>query len=55
MNFWLEVSMYLECPPSCHVDTGIPDFALFKQALRWFPCSKLVLQDFQAVLHVSVS
>jgi hypothetical protein len=48
---WLEVSVYPEGPATGHLDTGFLGFPLYyKEILRWFPSSKLLLHSSHAAL-----
>jgi hypothetical protein len=47
---WLVVSMHPEGPATGHLDTGFLGFPVFKQMLRWFPNSKLLLHASHAAL-----
>jgi hypothetical protein len=48
---WLEVGVYPEGPATGHLDTGFLGFPLsYKQMLRWFQSSKLLLRASHAAL-----
>jgi hypothetical protein len=45
--------MHPEGPATCHLDTGFLGFSsVFKQMLRWFPNSKLLLHASHAALPI---
>jgi hypothetical protein len=50
---WLQVGMHLEVLRPAVCDTGFLSFPLsFKQMLRWFPRSQLLLPAFHAALPI---
>jgi hypothetical protein len=44
--------MHPEGPATGHLDTGFLGFPVFKQMLRWFPNSKLLLHVSHAALPI---
>jgi hypothetical protein len=49
---WPDVSIYPASPATHHLDAGILGFRGFKEILKWFPVSKLLLRASYAPLLV---